>query len=657
MTAVAPRDAALASLAGSDGVALLVADRDGRVESVSPGLAAWVAAADVTVSPGDRLQDLTTLVAPEGTVAEAFRTALGSGTHARATEYVPGVSAWVDVVVHVGPACVVALFRDVTTTQREVQASRLRREAVADWPDGGDLSDLVHRTAHTLRVALGWPAAEVWGWQDDRPLRWAVDVDQPTPSLEDYLDTDRVDAATHQLLTTVRDGAVPIQVRTDRDGTARADRAVAAGLVSSLHVPFHPRGHEGVVVTLHGRVDPSRHDWLEVLRVLRPVLQDALRAHAVPGPDGQLHASLGALAGGIAHDLNNVLAPIVMAMDLLRLDDLDDVQAELVETVSASARRGTELVGQVLDLARGDDGHRRAVDPNAVIGDLAGLAREVLGRDIHLVTDLGSDRQVSWDPTRLHQVLLNLAVNARDAMPDGGTLRIATASVMVDETFVAMTPELSPGPYVQITVSDTGHGIDPKLLDRVFDPFFSTREQPAGTGLGLSTALALVRDHGGHLGVDSDPGRGTSVRLLLPAIATPSGAGAGETDPPRGTATVLVVDDEASIRDVVKRALAHHGYEVLTARDGAEAVSTFVDHDDVDLLVTDLAMPIMDGVETVRALRHLSPDLPVVAASGIVDRARAIELDELGVDTVLAKPFTTAQLLEAVHRGLRDGTT
>ena len=367
--------------------------------------------------------------------------------------------------------------------------------------------------------------------------------------------------------------------------------------------------------------------------------------------------SIGTLAGGIAHDLNNVLAPIMMSIDLLRNFVSDETGVEVLDMIQVSTRRGAEMVSQVLSFARGVEGHREELRFEPIAKDLARIVRETFPKNIDLGVILQPDlRRISADATQLHQVLLNLCVNARDAMPDGGHIIIKAENQMIDDRFAAMTLNAKPGPYLRIEIEDTGHGIPAEIIDKLFDPFFTTKEIGKGTGLGLSTSLAIVKSHGGFILVDSEPGGGARFGVYLPAIGE-SVAASHETDAedcPRGNGeTILVVDDESSIRQITRRTLEAFGYRVLLASDGSEAISTYVrNQHEIALVLTDMMMPVMDGPATIHVLRRLNPGLRIIGASGINANGEAPGAGGAGMNRFLPKPFTTGSLLAAIHEEL-----
>lgn len=372
--------------------------------------------------------------------------------------------------------------------------------------------------------------------------------------------------------------------------------------------------------------------------------------------------SIGTLAGGIAHDLNNVLAPILMSIGLLKLGEEDADRLETLTTIEGSARRGADMVRQVLAFARGVEGERLPVDAGRVLKELERILRDTLPRSITVTLEVPRDLWlVTGDPTQVQQVFMNLLVNARDAMPEGGRLTVTAENVTLDAPYAAMTPGSSPGDYVRISVVDTGSGMTPEVLDRVFDPFFTTKGVGEGTGLGLSTASAIVKGHGGFVHVYSEVGAGSTFRVYFPARSEAGAAeAAGDLRPRelhRGRGElILVVDDEAAVRTITQQTLEAFGYRVLTAGDGAEAVATYaLRGGEIDLVLTDIMMPIMDGPATIRALMHMNPSVRIVAASGLGGNGGVARAASSGVVHFLPKPYTAEKLLEVLHRVLRGG--
>ncbi len=365
--------------------------------------------------------------------------------------------------------------------------------------------------------------------------------------------------------------------------------------------------------------------------------------------------SIGTLASGIAHDLNNMLAPILMSADLLRSQVPEDA-LELIDLIEASGDRAARVVKQVLTFARGIEGDRLPLRPIQLVREMEKVIAETFPRSIHLGSHVPGDlSMVEGDATQLHQVLLNLCVNARDAMPEGGDLRIEADDFEVDEHYASMLPGARPGHYVRVRVSDTGDGIPPHLLEKIFDPFFTTKPLGKGTGLGLSTVVGIVRSHEGFIDVRSEVGKGTTFEIYLPSASGEKAVGGGETAaaPVGHGELILVVDDEKAVRDVTESVLARHGYRTLSAGDGAEAITVFASQNgNIDAVFTDIMMPLVDGVALCRVLRKIDPNVRIMAATGLSDENRADELRALNVGHVLGKPFTTNSLLAALAETL-----
>ena len=411
------------------------------------------------------------------------------------------------------------------------------------------------------------------------------------------------------------------------------------------------------------------------------------RGRAVPSPDGpsrqlegfitditerklleaqllqnQRLESIGTLAGGIAHDLNNVFAPIMMAGDLLVDKEPDKDSKQLLDVIAASAKRGAELVRQILLFARGMEGPRVAVHPSALFSEIRTFLDSTLPKAIrvgfHIAPDVAT---ISGDPVQLHQVLLSLSVNARDAMPSGGRLAISASNAEVPATAPRPHPDAVPGTFVRIDVSDTGGGIPDILKGQIFDPFFTTKGVGRGSGLGLSTARAIVKAHCGFITFVSTEGIGTTFSIFLPtaeAALTPPVPGdtvrqnAGPL--PRGKGeTILVVDDEESVRHIMRSTLENFGFRTVGAADGAEAIALLRDAPALfSAALVDMQMPGLDGAKTIISLRHLRPDLPIVAASGLATQENKESAAASGVRHWLDKPFSVETLIRTVHAAM-----
>ncbi|HEY2150336.1 MAG TPA: PAS domain S-box protein [Vicinamibacterales bacterium] len=367
--------------------------------------------------------------------------------------------------------------------------------------------------------------------------------------------------------------------------------------------------------------------------------------------------SIGTLVGGIAHDLNNILSPILMSVGLLRDGETAPDRISLLETIETSGRRGSDMVRQVLAFARGVEGKRMQVNVRHLFRDVQKMMRESIAKNIDVSFTAPQDLwTVTADVTQLHQILMNLCVNARDAMPEGGSLTVVAANQVLDEVYTGMTGKLSPGPHIAITVADSGTGMSLQTQERIFEPFFTTKELGKGTGLGLSTVLTIVKSHDGAIDVHSEIGNGTRFTILLPAVATQSaGAVTLETPLPRGHGElVMIVDDEEKVRTLARATLEKFGYRVIEAKHGAEAVALYAQNRDTAAVITDLAMPVMDGFATMVALRAIDPMLRLIASSGQSTKDGDARARESGVKMLLNKPYTVDVLIRAVDDVLHD---
>ena len=366
--------------------------------------------------------------------------------------------------------------------------------------------------------------------------------------------------------------------------------------------------------------------------------------------------SIGTLAGGIAHDLNNVLAPIMMAAQLLELKLTDEHSQEWLEIIENNAKRGADLVKQVVSFARGIKGSRTQIQIRHIISEIRQIVRETFPKSIEFTTDVPQDLcMVLGDMTQLHQVFMNLAVNARDAMPNGGSLRFSASNIFIDECYANSNIEAKVGTYILVTVTDTGTGIPAEVIDRIFEPFFTTKELGKGTGLGLSTAIGIIQSHGGFITVYSELGKGTEFKAYLPAIAEQEIQDFAEVGLPLGQGElILVVDDEEAIRKITKTSLETYNYKVLTANDGISALTLYVQHQaNISVVLVDMMMPAMTGTNTIQALKKIQPQVKVIAVSGLSFNNKLTELSQMGVNQFLCKPYTSRELLQALQEVIR----
>jgi two-component system cell cycle sensor histidine kinase/response regulator CckA len=369
--------------------------------------------------------------------------------------------------------------------------------------------------------------------------------------------------------------------------------------------------------------------------------------------------SIGTLASGVAHDLNNILTPILMCSQALRSELGEEDRQSALALIEESAQRGAGIVKQVLTFARGVEGERVLIKPSHLIQEIVDIARKTFPKSIEIKGRYPDDLwSIEGDPTQLHQVLLNLSVNARDAMPDGGSLAIWAENFVIDEHYASMTPDARAGQYVALRVTDTGTGMPRAVLDKIFDPFYTTKEVGKGTGLGLSTTLGIVKSHRGFISVYSEQGKGTTFKLFLPATVTHQELQHSKTSvvPIQGNGElILVVDDEPNILGVTKMILEKHHYDVVSASDGPEALAIFAQQmQSIRLVLTDVSMPYMDGAALARALKKMKSDVPIIASTGQGEQAGLADFEALGVKNFLAKPYSTQQLLATVRDTLHE---
>ncbi len=366
--------------------------------------------------------------------------------------------------------------------------------------------------------------------------------------------------------------------------------------------------------------------------------------------------SIGTLASGVAHDLNNIITPILVCAETLRDDLSAEDRQSAINLIDQSARRGASVVKQVLTFARGIEGKRVVINPRHLLEETVDISRRTFPKSIELRTHYPEDLwSIEGDPTQLHRVLLNLSVNARDAMPNGGSIVFAAENVDLDESYAATMPGAKKGPHVLLRATDTGTGMSRATAEKIFDPFFTTKEVGKGTGLGLSTALGIVKSHGGFLSVSSELGRGTTFRIYLPAVdaETAHVQPAGPKLMKGNNELVLIVDDEEMVREVTKKTLEKNNYRCLEAKDGPEALAIFAQQmDAIALVFSDLTLPHMDGITLVRAARKMKPNMPIIVSSGQGEPAGMGELQALGGTNFLPKPYDTGKLLAAVHEAL-----
>ena len=607
----------------SDGLMFL--DTDWKVSFVNPTAELLLGRSHTEFMGNDLWQLYPNTVGTD--FEQAFREAERSRNRVIHREWVERTQLWVDVTIYPIDTGLVVHLRDTTddvaAREREIEHERQLQQQAALLDISRDaivvrgLDDRVQYWNRAAAELYGWPAAEAVG-QLITDLIYHDPIEMRTYTAEVL----RESYWAGELEQRTRSGTTIIadcrwQLLNDEGGQPRAILCVNTDIT-------------------------------------------AYRKEQEARARGQRMESLGTLAGGIAHDLNNVLTPVLMSIQLLALDESDEQRLELLSTVETSVKRGATMIKQVLAFARGLEGRREPIDMDALIDDLVAYAVDAVPSSITVdVSRPESLPDSTGDVTQLMQVLVNLVVNARDAMPGGGRLRITAEVERLDEAVNSVSHDAQAGDYVVIAVEDNGTGMPPDVVTRVFEPFFTTKETGQGTGLGLSTALAIVRSHGGFMQVYSEPEHGTRFRVGMPLAAKssrPRPEPNNERPLPRGNGElVLVVDDEAAIRQVACRTLEMHGYRAASAANGREAID-FIESgsDSVDLVLTDLMMPVMDGAATTAYLEDHHPEIPIIAASGLAangDPGRSIGL---GVSRFLPKPYTTSLLLTTLHDTLHE---
>ncbi|MBH8554715.1 PAS domain S-box protein [Nostocaceae cyanobacterium CENA357] len=370
--------------------------------------------------------------------------------------------------------------------------------------------------------------------------------------------------------------------------------------------------------------------------------------------------SLGTLASGIAHDLNNILTPMVTIAQLLPLKHLqmDENSQQMLKLLETNAKRGSDLIQQILSFTHSSEGKRTIVSVSQIIEDIEQMIKRTFPQFIDIYTDISPDVGiVLGDSTQLHQVLMNLVVNARDAMPNGGSLRISATKLSLNQNHHKIRIGAKTGSYIVITVSDTGVGICPEIIDRIFDPFFTTKEVGKGTGLGLSTVIGIINNHGGFVDVSSEIEVGSQFQVYLPSSEESIDSVVDEIELPIGQGElILVVDDEAAITQITKTTLEIHNYRVLTAENGIEALALYTLHkNEIQLVLMDMMMPSMAGGTAIRTLQIMNREVQIIAMSGLAS-AEALTQFTGGIQGFLPKPFTVHELLNSVQQVLTSGS-
>lgn len=528
-----------------------------------------------------------------------------------------------------GPVRVVVAHEDITAIKQAQEAQ--------------------HASSERLRLAVQSANLGLWDWdmltnRVDFSVEWKNQIGYADHEIghdfkewEDRLHPDdRVAALAHlrrYLARPVGPHLAEFRLR-HKDGSWR-------WIYTRAEIFRDPGGNPVRMVGCHLDVTEHRHLTEQVLRTQRM-------------------EAIGTLAGGIAHDLNNILAPTLLITEMIRRKTADPELLRLVEMIDVGTKRGAHIIRQVLVFSRGTQGQRKSLGLGRLLADLEGLLRETFPREIKLSVKLARGlKPIMADATQFHQVVMNLCLNARDAMAGtAGELTLNARNVEVTAEEASAHPQAKPGPHVVLEVRDTGHGMSEAIIGRIFDPFFTTKDVGQGTGLGLSSALGIVRSHQGFITVASKPGAGSIFRVFIPADETasaPVSEAPIKTVFPQGNGElVLVVDDEPVVRETTQLILERNGYRVISAANGREACTLFGKNSgSLRLVVTDMVMPEMDGLALIRVLRVQAPRLPIVVSSGHMLAGKVDALATLGVTEILQKPFGADNLLSAAHRLLQ----
>jgi two-component system cell cycle sensor histidine kinase/response regulator CckA len=560
-------------------------------------------------------------VAADGLFRREYERALRDSQTVGFREYFQPLDLWVDVRAFPSAEGLAIYFRDVTESRRVEQQIAEQAALLDNAHDAIIVRDAADHVTYWNKAAerlYGWTAAEARG----RRMQELLQVD-------------------------------PVKF-------AEASAAVEAS--GGWDGEVQKMGKNGTVLTVEGSWTLLR-DQNGAPRALLTIDTDITERKKLEEQflRAQRMESIGTLAGGIAHDLNNLLAPITMGVDLLREFNPSPRSLPIIENIERSARRGANLVKQVLSFARGVEGSRAPLQIRHVLTEVESIAHNTFPKNIvidtHVPADLGI---VLADPTQINQVVLNLCVNARDSMPEGGRLELTAANVQIDQQYAVMNRAVAAGRYVMVQVTDNGCGMPPEIIDRIFEPFFTTKKLGQGTGLGLSTVLGIVRSHGGFVNVYSEVGKGSTFKVYLPVLPDASAAAAQQATEevmPRGNGElILVVDDESSVRDITTQTLRAFGYQVVTAEDGAQAVALYAtQRDAIEVVLTDMMMPVMDGSALIVALQRINPQVRIIAASGLNVNSNVARIASTGVKHFLAKPYSADALLTLMRRALAEG--
>jgi PAS domain S-box-containing protein len=556
----------------------------------------------------------------------AHRQAARDQVSTTAREYIPEMGIWMEATAYPALDGLAVLLRDVTESENSERRLREQESLLASQAallDNASDAIIVRDLDGTVRY---WnkSSARIYGWSRDEILGKSV----RTVLYVDPTDFD------NPLAQTLRDG----QWKGELHQISKTGENII--VESSWTLVLDSDGKPESVFSINTDITEKRKEEQLALRTQRM-------------------ESLGTLASGIAHDLNNVLTPILMSIQMLAPEEGSPQRRELLESMEAAVKRGADMIRQVLSFATGATGRRDPVNVASLLTEVTALAQDWPD---HVTLDVSVQAELwgtNGDETQLVQVIQNLIANARDSMPSGGTVRVRASNEILKDSYSSVSHLALPGSYVVLEVEDEGSGIPHDELSKIFEPFFTTKQPGEGTGLGLSTSLAIIRGHGGYMQAYSELGRGSLFRIHLPAEQKQPGRAADRAaddleEIPRGNGElILVVDDEAAIRHLTRQILEAHGYTTLVASNGAEAIDIIESGEhDVALVLTDMAMPVMDGAATAAYLLENHPHIAVIAASGLGANGGVARAASSGLHAFLAKPYTTEELIVEVHKAL-----
>jgi PAS domain S-box-containing protein len=531
-------------------------------------------------------------------------------------EFYAPLETWFGVHAYPSAEGLVAYFKDITA--RKQAELKVREQAVLldIASDAIAVRDLEHHILYWNQGAerlYGWTTAEAMGQNANQLLN------QPSA----------VSAQAKQVVITTGEWQGELQL------TTKSGRAITVD--SRWTLVRDNMGNPKFILVVNTDITEKKQLEAQFLRAQRL-------------------ESIGTLSSGIAHDLNNILAPILIGAQLLQQQFPEGRQQELLKILEANARRGSDLVQQVLTFAKGTEGQRGPLQLKHLLYEVQQICEHTFPKSITTRLELPSTLAVvSADSTQLHQVLMNLCVNARDAMPNGGILTMSATDFWVDESYARLHLEASVGAYVVITLEDTGMGMTPEVLERIFDPFFTTKSVEQGTGLGLSVVQGIIRSHAGFITVESKLGQGSQFQLFLPTIADAVKSTVADLNYTSGQGElILVVDDEANILEVTKKVLEDNNYRVLTANSGLEAIACLAQHQDqIAAVLMDMMMPELSGQVAIQVLRRINPNLAIIASSGLPLNLLATAADDPDIQASLPKPYTAQDLLATLAQVLR----